>query len=95
MQRMLQDAQRRIDAAIAAHEANKPHGGAVTPAPAAPPPGASRAEIEDLSRGNAQLRRDVDELRRVFSDLQTNAGRLRRDVDDLREMIGTVEPKPR
>jgi hypothetical protein len=91
MQRVLGDVQKQIDAAIAAHEA-KPHGGT---APAPPPPGASRAEVDELARGNEQLRRDVDELRRIFTDLQTNAASLRRDVDDLREMVGTVQPKPR
>lgn len=62
---------------------------------AAQPRGPSRAEVEELARGNEQLRRDVDELRRIFTDLQTNAASLRRDVNDLREMVGTVQPNPR
>src|SRR5438093_8986835 len=52
IQRMLQDVQRRIDAAIAAHAAT-PHGGA---APPPPPPGVPPGDIEQLRRQQQQLR---------------------------------------
>src|SRR6476620_5157039 len=54
IQRMLQDVQRRIDAASAAHE-TKPHGGAP------PPPttgGASQADVDRLRQQQQQLRSD-------------------------------------
>jgi hypothetical protein len=93
---VLQRLNQQIDKMIARQIPAAPPAPAPRAVPgAAPPSGVSRADIEALARGNEQLRRDVDELRRIFTDLQTNAASLRRDVDDLREMIGTVQPKPR
>jgi polyhydroxyalkanoate synthesis regulator phasin len=85
-QRVLQDAQHRIDVA----------GAAAHPGSAAP--GATREEAERLINERTrnlptrtevnQLRLDVDEMRRSMSQLQSSAATLRSEVDSMKQQVG-------
>jgi len=91
IQRMLQDVQRRIDAAIAAHE-TKPHGG---PAPPPPPAGASQADVDRLRQQQQQLRSDVDTLRRLATEFQDTLATLGTDVDQLKRDLAALSDRVR
>src|SRR5574337_78638 len=98
---MLQDVQRRIDKAIATHEA-KPHGGAAAPPPSG---GVSQEEFNRLQeqvrrqqQEQENLRRAVETLQRLareFSDtlaqLGTDVDQLKRDLAALAARVGKVE----
>jgi S-layer homology domain len=88
IQRMLQDVQRRIDAAIAAHEA-KPHGAGPTPPP--PPP----TDLSELRRQQQQLRQDVDTLRRLATEFQDTLATLGTDVDQLKRDLAALTDRVR
>jgi hypothetical protein len=85
-QRVLQDAQHRIDVA----------GTASHPGSAAP--GVTREEAERLINERMrnlptrtevnQLRLDVDQMRRSMSQLQTTAATLRSEVDEMKQEVG-------
>jgi hypothetical protein len=75
IQRMLQDVQRKIDEAITKHE-QKPHG---TTPEAGPDltPYAKQADVD-------QLRKDVDQLRRLTTEFQDTLAALGTDVDQIK-----------
>jgi S-layer family protein len=87
IQRMLQDVQRRIDEAIQKHLQEAPHTGA----PGAPPPPGDffpRAEGE-------QLRRDVDQLRRLTTEFQDTLAALGTDVDQIKRDLAALSDRLR
>lgn len=71
---------------------------ASTPAPQPPTPPAGserlRSSVEQ-TRAIAELRRDVDELKRIFAGMQVRAAELRRELDAIRRQIGVVETAAR
>ena len=87
-QRVLQDVQRRIDAAVAA------------PRPGSAAPGVTREEAKRLLEERirnlptraevGQLRLDVDQMRRSMAQLQTTAAALRSEVDQMKQEVGSV-----
>jgi S-layer family protein len=90
-QRVLQDVQRRIDAAVAA-----PHRGSAAR-------GVTREEVERLIDARIrnlptrtevnQLRVDVDQMRRSMTQLQSTAATLRAEVDQMKQQVGSVSTR--
>ena len=90
-QRVLQDVQRRIDAAATA-----PHRSSAAP-------GVSREEDDRLIDARIrnlptrtevnQLHLDMDELRRSMSQLQTTAATRRSEVDTMKQEVGDIRTR--
>jgi hypothetical protein len=85
IQRMLQDVQRRIDEAIAAHTSGQPHGTG-TGTPVTPPP---TGDFFSREQGEA-LRRDVDQLRRLTTEFQDTLAALGTDVDQIKRDLAAL-----
>jgi hypothetical protein len=90
-QRVLQDVQRRIDAAVAA------------PRPGSAAPGVTGEEAKRLLEERIrnlptrtemnQLRVDVDQMRRTMAQLQTTAAALRSEVDPMKQQVGGMSSR--
>lgn len=87
LQRMLQDVQRRIDAAVGKVPTPPPP----VPPPQPPPPPPPPTPPEELKR----LRQDVDTLRRLATEFQDTLAALGTDVDQVKRDLAALTDRVR